>query len=192
MNRSTRFWVFMAVFQVIFGFTVFGLTRQYYNQPPQTPAAAPANDHTSGAGLPQAAPGSDLEQLMNLFPAQPAQQDPQTILTTADNHFALGQYEQAAQGYSRLIEMGSVDADIYNNLGITLHYLGRSNEALAVLDQGIAIDPNYQRIWLTKGFVNGQAGNLEQARAALSRAIELGAQTEVGRSAQQMLDQLGG
>jgi len=188
----------MAVFQVIFGFTVFGLTRLYYNQPPQSPMTVRPTDHTSGAGLPEAAPGSDLEQLVNLFPtqpsqaAQPAQQDPQAILVNADNHFALGQYEQAAQGYSSLIEMGTVDADIYNNLGITLHYLGRSKEALTVLEQGIAIDPNYQRIWLTKGFVNGQAGNIEQARAALSRAVSLGAQTEVGRSAQQMLDQLEG
>lgn len=195
MNRSTRFWFFMAVFQVIFGVTVFGLTRHFYSQPPNSPAPAQATNHVAGAGLPDAAPGSDLQQLMNLFPAQPTQpagQDPQTILINADNQFALGQFEQAAEGYSQLLKMGSVDADIYNNLGITLHYLGRSSEALSVLDRGIAIDPNYQRIWLTKGFVNGQIGDIEQARSALSRAAALGPQTEVGLSAQQMLNQLDG
>jgi tetratricopeptide (TPR) repeat protein len=182
----------MAVFQVVFGATVFGLTRHYYSQPAKPPSTAQATNHVAGSGLPDAAPGSDLEQLMNLFPAQPARQDPQAILINADNHFALGQYQQAAQGYSQLLEMGSTDADTYNNLGLTLHYLGRSQEALTVLDQGIAIDPNYQRIWLTKGFVNSQVGNIEQARSALSRATALGTQTEVGQSAQQMLNQLGG
>jgi Flp pilus assembly protein TadD len=191
----------MAIFQVIFGVMVFGLTRQFYLQPPHSPAPAQATHQVSGAGLPEAAPGSDLEQLMNLFPAQPTQpaqsvqpagQDPETILINADNQFALGQFEQAAQGYSQLLEMGSVDAEIYNNLGITLHYLGRSSEALAVLDRGIAIDPNYQRIWLTKGFVSSQIGSIEQARSALSHAAALGPQTEVGLSAQQMLNQLDG
>jgi Flp pilus assembly protein TadD len=195
MNRTTRFWFFMAVFQVIFGVTVFGLTRHFYSQPPNSPAPAQATSHVAGAGLPDTAPGSDLQQLMNLFPAQPTQpatQDPQATLMNADNHFALGQFEQAAQGYSQLIGMGTVDADIYNNLGITLHYLGRSSEALTVLDQGIAIDPNYQRIWLTKGFVNSQTGNIEQARSALGRAVALDPRTEVGLSAQQMLNQLDG
>ncbi len=39
---------------------------------------------------------------------------------------------------------------------------------------GLAVDPTHQRIWLTLGFVSSQLGNTEQARTALTTAIELG------------------
>jgi tetratricopeptide (TPR) repeat protein len=183
------------MFQVVFGVTVFGVTRHHYLQSDQaavTPMPSPASPHGTGSNLLNTGPAGEMEQLMNLFPTQPASEDPQAILANADNHFGLGQYQQAAEGYSQLIRMGSSDAEIYNNLGITLHYLGRSAEALTVLDQGVAINPEYQRIWLTRGFVSSQLGRIDQARKALRRATALGADTEVGQSAQQMLDQLGG
>jgi Flp pilus assembly protein TadD len=78
----------------------------------------------------------------------------------------------------------------YNNLGITLYYLGRSTEALRILNEGVAVDSTYQRIWLTLGFVNSQVGNAEQARQALTTAVQLGADSEVGRTAQEMLGNL--
>ena len=79
----------------------------------------------------------------------------------------------------------------YNNLGITLHYLGRSAEALQILNQGVTVDPNYQRIWLTLGFVSAQTGLAAEAQSALKTAVELGPDTEVGRSAADMLKGLG-
>jgi Flp pilus assembly protein TadD len=82
------------------------------------------------------------------------------------------------------------NVDTYNNLGITLHYLGKSNEAILRLNEGVAIDPTYQRIWLTLGFVNRQVGNAEQARAALNTAAKINADNEIGESAIKMLEDL--
>jgi Flp pilus assembly protein TadD len=82
------------------------------------------------------------------------------------------------------------NVNTYNNLGITLFYLGRSDDALRRLNEGIALDPSYQRIWLTLGFVNGQLGNFREARTALNRAVGMGADNEIGQSAMQMLDGL--
>jgi tetratricopeptide (TPR) repeat protein len=188
MNRGVNFWVFMFVFQVAFGLAVFALTRSYYVDRPMT--AQPPASHATGAGLPRTDPGSEMEQLMDLYPAGQDQTDPQQILQQADEDFASGRYERAGQGYTQLIQTGRAGVDIYNNLGITLHYLGRSNEALEILDQGIATDPQYQRIWLTQGFVNSQVGNFDQAKAAFNMAMSLGPDTEVGQAAKQMLDQL--
>jgi hypothetical protein len=53
------------------------------------------------------------------------------------------------------------------------------------------VDPSYQRIWLTLGFVNSQVGNTGKAREALTTAAQMGADTEVGQSATQMLQDLG-
>jgi Flp pilus assembly protein TadD len=80
--------------------------------------------------------------------------------------------------------------DTYNNLGITLHYLGRSAEALRWLNEGIAKDPTYQRIWLTLGFVNSELGDTGQARIALTKAVQMGADNEIGQSAVRMLENL--
>ena len=127
---------------------------------------------------------------MDLYPAQPADMDPEKILLQADNHFAREEYEEAARGYAQFLDIGVRNVDIYNNLGITLHYLGRSVEALQVLEEGTEIDPAYQRIWLTMGFVNSQLGQFDQARTALEQARSLDADSEVGQAAQQMLNQL--
>jgi Flp pilus assembly protein TadD len=104
--------------------------------------------------------------------------------------FANRQYGKAAQLYEQLLAFQPNDADIYNNLGLTLHYIGESTEALRRLNEGVAVDPQYQRIWLTLGFVNSQLGNIEQARAALTTATQIGTDETVRQSAKNMLEDL--
>ena len=91
--------------------------------------------------------------------------------------------------YERLLVFDPGNVDTYNNLGLTLHYLNRSTEALGKLNDGIAVNPEHQRIWLTLGFINSQLGNTEQARAALTRA-QVGTDTTIRESAAQMLEAL--
>ena len=52
------------------------------------------------------------------------------------------------------------------------------------------MDAGYQRIWLTLGYVNIQAGNTEEARTALTKALEMNADNDIGQSAANMLAQL--
>jgi tetratricopeptide (TPR) repeat protein len=199
MMRNSRFWAFMAVFQLLFGLSVFAMTRQYYlGQPEQTvtPAAAaeqpaqpvrnetPANPHADLRNDPT----GDLAELMSSFPGQA--QDPVALARQGDRFFAEQRYDLAAQQYRLAVEAGSRDANDYNSLGLTLHYLGRSAEALQILNEGIALDSSYQRIWLTLGYVNSQLGNTEQAREALGTAVRMDADNEIGRSAAAMLEQL--
>jgi Tfp pilus assembly protein PilF len=113
------------------------------------------------------------------------------MMRQADDLFGMQQYGKAAVLYQKVLDAGSKDANTYNNLGITLHYLGRPAEALQVLNEGVATDPSYQRIWLTLGFVNSQLGNTAQAREALTTAVQMDASTDVGQSATQMLNALG-
>lgn len=198
MNRNAWFWALMAVFQIVFGLTVFALTRQYYvSGPPKASAAAqqpaPAsasagrsNPHTDLRNNPT----GDLAELMSTFPGQAPAQDPAALARQGDRYFAEQRYDLAAQQYRQAIDAGSRDANDYNSLGLTLHYLGRSAEALQVLNEGIALDSTYQRIWLTLGFVNTQLGNTGPAREALSTAVQLGPDNEIGQSAATMLGKL--
>ena len=122
--------------------------------------------------------------------SQPAIRDPNEISRQAGAFFTNKQYDRAADLYEQLLVIRPNDAETYNNLGITLHYLGRSTEALRRLNDGVAVDPGHQRIWLTLGFVNSQLGNTEQARTALTTAAQTGSDDSIRQSAMRMLDEL--
>jgi tetratricopeptide (TPR) repeat protein len=188
MIHSSKFWIGMVVFQVVFGLTVFALTRQYY-LPGEVKTNAVRSSQPAAA-LPMQSEASDLANLISAFPGPAAVTDPVELSRQADEAFVNQQFGQAAELYERLLLADPGNADTYNNLGLTLHYLGQTSEALRVLNEGVAVYPGYQRIWLTLGFVNIQAGNLDQARSALNTAVHRGADTEVGQSAAHMLDAL--
>jgi Flp pilus assembly protein TadD len=188
MISRAKFWVMLTVFQVVFGLTIFAVTRQYYIHDAEKIRAGATRQ--PAAEWPVQSEESDLANLISAFPGPAAVTDPVELSFQADEAFSNQQFNQAAQLYERLLLADPANADTYNNLGLTLHYLGRSSEALSVLNEGVAVDPGYQRIWLTLGFVSSQAGNLEQARSALTTAVEMDANTEVGQSAQHMLDAL--
>lgn len=190
MNRDGRFWIGMAVFQVAFGLAVFALTRQYYLEPPAPISGNPIPVTDSGPGWTENITAANLEQFDLSVPSQTNMLDPVDVSRQANSYFANGQYEQAADLYEKLLEFGPDNADTYNNLGLTLHYLGRSDEALERLNEGIAAESTHQRTWLTLGFVNSQLGNTDAARTALTNAIQMGADDEIRRSATEMLDNL--
>ena len=191
MNSSAKFWIQMILFQVIFGLAIFTFTRQYYMQDPgkanATPSvmgqSAPAGPHTAIETV-----GTELTQFDPVLPGAMKSEDLAVLVRQADEFFAKEQYQQAADVYQQLLATGQNDVDTYNNLGITLHYLGRSTEALDILNKGVSVDSNYQRIWLTLGFVNKQLGDNEQARMALTTAVQLDAANDVGKSAAKMLE----
>ena len=190
MTRGARFWILLVAFQVVFGLSIFAFTRQYYLHGPESMSARPSASSRSAVGWPDRSMESDIESFLSSSPGGSVATDPAELLRQGNDFFASGQYDQAADRYSRALESGATDANTYNSLGITLQYLGRSDEALRVLNQGIAADPTYQRMWLTLGFVNSQIGNFEQARTALTTAVQMGADTDVGQAASEMIKKL--
>jgi len=180
----------MVVFQICFGFVVFAVTRDHY-----APEVNSSSPHTLPPGQgtttwPNEIAANEIARLTSPTPDQFLLQDPVEISRQADVFFANRQYEQAAEMYERLLSFSPGDAEIYNNLGLTLHYLGRSAEALQRLAEGTAADPDHQRIWLTTGFVNSELGNFDQARSALTNATLIGDNESIRQTAQKMLDNL--
>ena len=190
MIRDSKFWIPMTIFQVLFGVTVFGLTRDYYLYESDRSGLAPATSARTDV-----APTTDLQR-----PAPtptPSSQwngsesdDPVEVSRQADEAFANKEYGRAADRYARLLELVPGDVETHNNLGLTLHYLGRSTEALRALNDGIAIDPEHQRTWLTLGYVNQQLGKDEPARKALMNASLIGDDEAIRKSAMEMLREL--
>jgi Flp pilus assembly protein TadD len=190
MTRDKKFWTLLLVFQVFFGLVVFAVTREYYMPETSSPrghavsAAPAATAWTSGMTA------SDVSRLSSPGLVEPALSDPAEISRQANQFFANRQYQNAAQLYEQLLTFAPNDAETHNNLGLTLFYLGRTDEALRRLNEGVAKDPGHQRIWLTLGYVNSQVGNTEAARAALTNATQRGDDEAIREAAQQMLREL--
>jgi tetratricopeptide (TPR) repeat protein len=190
MARDKRFWTLLVIFQVFFGLAVFAFTRDYYLQD-----AEPVRGHAQIVN--PAAPAwsrgitaTDISRLSSPGLVESTPSDPTEIYRRAEEFFAARQYDRAAQLYEELLVYSPEDAEIYNNLGLTLFYTGRTDEALRRLNEGVAVDAEHQRIWLTLGYVNSQLGNTEQARAALTQATRVGGNASIRESAEKMLAEL--
>jgi tetratricopeptide (TPR) repeat protein len=172
--------------QIITGVLVFTLTRAYYLDRARSDPKTSTIQQAETADLTT----DELIHSLQKLTQQPASANPTQISQQADEAFRRQDFARAAELYQRLVELSPEDASAYNNFGLTLHYLGRSEDALAILKMGTELQPDFQRIWLTLGFVNKGIGQNEAARQAFERAIALGPDTDPGRSAQTMLQEL--
>ena len=189
-QRPVTIWIYLLIFQIAFGLAIFGFTREYYAGDSETnPVAAVSRSQTMPA-VTQPASTFTPEMIDTLVTLQPDMTNPVEISRLADQYFANKQYEKAAEWYEKLLEFGPDNVDTLNNVGLTLHYLGRSEEALVRLKQGAMIDPTHQRVWLTLGFVNSDMGNAEDARTALNTAVSINPDNSIGQSASGMLARL--
>ena len=190
MIDKSKFWIGITVFQVVFGLVVFAITRQYYMVDLDKVSVAPAIAGQSSPVMPDFATGTSSNKINAATFGQPNIENPAELVRQANDFFAKKQYDRAADAYERLLALDPGNVETYNNLGITLHYLGKSSEALRNLNEGIAVDSTHQRIWLTLGYVNYQVGDFEQAHTALTTARKMSPDNEIGQSAVKMLENL--
>ncbi|MEJ2603695.1 MAG: tetratricopeptide repeat protein [Gammaproteobacteria bacterium] len=186
MKRNKNFWAGLLVFQVLFGLAVFGVTRAYYLDEIRR---AETRQSAASRPVPMAGGISANDIALSSALTMPAD-DPADVARRADTLFREQQYGRAAELYEQLLDLNPDNVETRNNLGLTLHYLGRHEEALRHLRAGAEAHPEHQRIWLTLGFVNSQLGNIEEARAALTRAAETGDNQGIRESAREMLGAL--
>jgi len=175
-----------VLFLIVYGAGVFLLTRGYYKTeapPPPVQTAAPQFPTGIFRDMPRDIPISNLQ-------IQKAGNNPGLLTQLGKSYFGLGQYSQAIQAYEKVLSLNPRDVDIYNDLGLALHYTGRSTEAIRKLRRGTEVDPTYQRIWLSLGFVLVSSNSVGEAKVALNKAWNMEPESGVGQEAKRMLDQL--
>jgi Flp pilus assembly protein TadD len=175
MNRiaglSLRQWLLFGAFQIIFGVVVFSATRAYYAKP------APATPTALARQAPAVTPA--------VLPDNPAR-----LAEEADRLFTARDFVGAEAAYRKLLELAPGNVDAYNDLGLVLHYTGRSAAAVEMLEQGIARDVGQPRIWLTLGFVQVQRGQNAAAEEALRKVLVLQPEGRLADEARRFLDGL--
>jgi len=116
--------------------------------------------------------------------------DTQALASLGDQYFESRNYEQAIEIYKKILENSLDDVDTYNDLGLAYLYTGNPDLAEEMLIKGIEIAPEYQRIWLSLGFILKSTGKNEKARSVLQNAMDMGPNNEIGLEASKMLGEL--
>lgn len=116
--------------------------------------------------------------------------DPEVLWRLGDAYFDSKQFADASEYYKKAIQYKPDETDIYNDLGLSVHYLGKSEEGLKYIEQGIKKNPYHQRIWLTKGFILSYGmGDLQGAKTAWEKAAALNPESQIGKAATEFLAQ---
>lgn len=187
---SALHWVILAVFLAFYGFAVFAFTRDYYLRNLPRAAAVPAPSPSSPHAVPPAAAPTWIQRQMQVGDSAPVDltgTDPIALGRQGDELFTQQRYGDAIGVYRRVLELDPGNADAYNDLGLSLHYTGQSQEAVEVLKKGVNMAPDFQRIWLTLGYVSANSGDSAGAKTALEKARSLGADNSVGQEAARLL-----
>jgi len=132
--------------------------------------------------------GLPEKQLLEQIRKNP--KDDQALASLGDLYFDSKQYVKAVEYYEKALKINSADGDTYNDLGLAQFYLGRDDEAITTLKNGIRAAPNYQRIYLTCGFVLTSIHDNKEAEKVLKHAVEMDPNSTIAKEAKGFLRKL--
>jgi tetratricopeptide (TPR) repeat protein len=112
---------------------------------------------------------------------------PQELAKLGDSYFEAQQYQKAISVYEKAIAVNSQDVDSMNDLGLAYFYSGNPDRALAVLANATSTKPDYNRAWLSTGYILLSQGRYNEAVSPLQKATELDPQGTVGKEAENFL-----
>jgi tetratricopeptide (TPR) repeat protein len=101
-------------------------------------------------------------------------------------------FAEARKAYRAVLDAGAVDHDaVYSNLALAAYRMGRRDEAIDVLQQGLARVPGSAPLHLRAGRLLGEAGRRDEAEREYRRAIELYGASPEAAQAREALARLG-
>ncbi len=109
--------------------------------------------------LPQNHPPVDAAGRLAALEKMSAQkpQNPDYAAQIANLYYDMGQYEKAADFYQRSLRLRPKDPNIETDLSVCFHYLGRSDEALEMLNNVLAYSPGFAQALYNKGVILADA-----------------------------------
>ncbi len=150
---------------------------------------------TNAGGPPAASPQVNSTALIDDLKARLRENpnDADILWRLADVYFEAKQFAESSEYYKKVLAVRPNEPDVYNDLGLSYHYMGNSSEGLRHIEEGIKKNPYHQRIWLTKGFIMAYGmGDLDGAKAAWEKANALNPESQIGKAAADFLAQFKG
>ncbi len=84
-----------------------------------------------------------------------------------------GRYDDALHDLQLAFKMAPRDIHVLNALGLCLFKLDQTEDALAMYNNAVEVEPNFAPAHLNRGLVNSELGNLDAARESYERAHAL-------------------
>jgi Flp pilus assembly protein TadD len=97
-------------------------------------------------------------------------QDPHIGVLRGELNLAQGRYQMALNSFKQVDGPGAVQAEALQGEGIALSLLGRSDDALPILQKSVSIDPTGWRAWNALGGEYDQRRQWAQAQEAYDHA----------------------
>ena len=97
---------------------------------------------------------------------------PQTLLSQAQERFALQDYFGCIHLLEDVIERGGAYADAHQLLGLALHMVGEPIRALDAFDKALTINPRYHEAHIHRGLVLNELGRSDEAAQAFEAASQ--------------------
>ncbi|MBI2010334.1 MAG: tetratricopeptide repeat protein [Candidatus Chisholmbacteria bacterium] len=112
-----------------------------------------------------------IERLERAVELNPTDQDYRITLGAA--YLRAQDWEKAKAQFEKAVELAPEKADGWNNLGVAMFQLKDYEGSLVAFEESIKQDENFYMAWLGLGGVQTMRGEIDEAEAALNRAIEL-------------------
>ncbi len=101
----------------------------------------------------------------------PSHQFPWKVLGAVQKQ--TGRANEALTSMFKSLQLSPKDAEIHNNVGVTLKELGRFEEAIESFNKAIVLKPNYAEAFNNQGATFHELANFEKAIESYTKAIEL-------------------
>jgi tetratricopeptide (TPR) repeat protein len=116
--------------------------------------------------------GKPSEALAELYAAiDRGERDAEVYSALGHIHFQLGQFDEAATSYWKLLQLEPAHRTASFNLAVCLEKLGRWEEACEKFSRALDADPQRSEAFLGIGICNLQLGRLETALEAFDRCL---------------------
>ncbi len=126
---------------------------------------------------------NDLEAKIKQNP-----EDYKSLLELAHLKNDSGLFEAAIQNYKTYLDKNPKDADARVDMGVCYFNLRDYPNAIKEMETALTYVPNHQIAHLNLGVVNLSAGNIEKSKEWLKKAYDLNPTSEVGKRAEQLLN----
>jgi tetratricopeptide (TPR) repeat protein len=126
---------------------------------------------------------NDLETKVKLNP-----DDYKSLLELAHLKNDSGLFDAAIQNYKTYLDKNPKDADARVDMGVCYFNLQDFPSAIKEMETALKYVPNHQIAHLNLGVVNLSAGNIEKSKEWLKKAYNLNPANEVGKKAEQLLN----
>ncbi len=101
-----------------------------------------------------------------------AEQDP--VFAKANQDYSEGHFQEAADGYQKLVSAGQPSANLFYNLGNAWFRLGNFGETILNYQRALALDPHHPEAAANLALVRDEARALELKQGWLDRYVEVG------------------